>query len=104
MKTDETGRQLSQGTPAASPSADPLRSPVDDRTYNLLQALTSTLEAIDAYELYASGDGQAALFEGLLADERRHAEILLDELRSCLDRSTEPAAAQAPGRESSAAG
>jgi hypothetical protein len=71
--------------PAEAPSPDEVRSPVDDRTYNLLQALTSTLEAIDAYELYASEDGQAALFEGLLVDERRHAEILVDELRMSLE-------------------
>ncbi len=59
-------------------------SPVDDRTYNLLQALTSTLEALDAYELYAQEDGSDALFNELLEDERRHAERLLDELRTSL--------------------
>ncbi len=60
-------------------------SPVDDRTYNLLQALTSTLEAIDAYELYAQEDSSDGLFGELLEDERRHADRLLDELRSTLE-------------------
>lgn len=58
-------------------------SPVDDRTYNVLQALTSTLEAMDAYELYAAGDPNG-LFAELLVDQRRHADRLLGELRSCL--------------------
>lgn len=84
MRTYETGNRVSQAAPAGMPTTDGLRSPVDDRTYNLLQALTSTLEAIDAYELYASEDGQAALFEDLLVNERRHAEVLVAELRSSL--------------------
>jgi hypothetical protein len=84
VRTYETGNRVSEATPGRTSTADELRSPVDDRTYNLLQALTSTLEAIDAYELYASEDGQAALFEELLVNERRHAEILVDELRSSL--------------------
>jgi len=57
--------------------ADP---PVDDRTYNVLQALTSTLEAMDAYELYAADDPDG-LFGELLVDQRRHADRLLAELR-----------------------
>jgi hypothetical protein len=58
-------------------------SPVDDRLYNVLQALTSKLEAIDAYERYAEDDTDG-LFEGLLEDERRHALRLLDVLRERL--------------------
>jgi hypothetical protein len=58
-------------------------SPVDDRTYNVLQALTSTLEALDAYEVYAQ-DEPDGVFSELIVDERRHAERLLDELRTCL--------------------
>ncbi len=59
-------------------------SPVDDATYNLMQALTSKLEAIEAYEKYRTdGDsGDRQLFEELLNDERQHAERLLDALRS----------------------
>lgn len=60
-------------------------SPVDDVTYDLLQALTSKLEAIEAYHMYADdGNESAALFERLAADERRHAEDLLEALRGRL--------------------
>ena len=60
-------------------------SPVDDATYDLLQALTSKLEAIEAYQMYADdGSESAALFERLAADERRHAEVLLDALKGRL--------------------
>jgi rubrerythrin len=58
-------------------------SPVDDRMYNVMQALVSKLEAIEAYEMYADDDG-GHVFQELIADERRHAERLLEELRSCL--------------------
>ncbi len=58
-------------------------SPVDDRTYDLLQALTSKLEAIEAYEMYAQDD-DAGVFDELLEDERRHAERLLQALREAL--------------------
>ena len=54
--------------------------PVDDATYNLLQALTSKLEAIEAYEQYQSDD-PASVFGQLLEDERRHAALLHDALR-----------------------
>ena len=58
-------------------------SPVDDATYDLLQALTSKLEAIEAYEQYAL-DGNAPIFRELLEDERRHAMRLLEALRQRL--------------------
>ncbi len=58
-------------------------SPVDDATYNLLQALTSKLEAIEAYEIYEEDD-DSGLFRELIEDERRHAERLLDALRRSL--------------------
>jgi hypothetical protein len=58
-------------------------SPVDNRTYNVCQALTSTLEAIEAYTKYQADDS-SGLFGRLLQDEQRHAQELLDELRSCL--------------------
>ena len=54
-------------------------SPVDDATYNLLQALTSKLEAIEAYEMYAEQDDEG-VFSELIEDERRHAERLLQAL------------------------
>ena len=55
-------------------------SPVDDATYDLLMALSSKLEAIDTYRVYAE-DGHAALWRDLAKDERRHAERLLGELK-----------------------
>jgi rubrerythrin len=58
-------------------------SVVDDATYDLLQALTSKLEAIEAYEQYVQ-DRDVTLFHELLADERRHARVLLDALRERL--------------------
>ena len=66
-------------------------SPGDDRTYNVLQALASTLEAIDAYEMYAQDDNDG-VFHELLHDERRHADRLLDELRACLLPAGQPPA------------
>lgn len=58
-------------------------SPVDNATYNLLQALVSKLEAIEAYGKYER-DGARELFSEFAADERRHAERLLEALRSRL--------------------
>jgi rubrerythrin len=61
-------------------------SPVDDVTYDLLQALTSKLEAIEAYQMYAADGGEtASLFERLSAEEREHASQLLAALRRRLD-------------------
>jgi rubrerythrin len=62
-------------------------SPVDDATYNLLQALTSKLEAIEAYQMYAEQD-EEGVFEQLMADERRHAEQLYEALRRRLGSSS----------------
>ncbi len=56
-------------------------SPVDDATYNLLQALTSKLEAIEAYEMYVEQD-EDGVFEELIEDERRHAEKLYSALQT----------------------
>jgi rubrerythrin len=55
-------------------------SVVDDATYDLLQALTSTLEAIDAYQQY-DADEPGGLFQRMIVDERRHAVELLEALR-----------------------
>ena len=60
-----------------------MASPVDDATYNLLQALTSKLEAIEAYNKYSSADTDG-IFASLINDERRHADRLLEALRSRL--------------------
>jgi hypothetical protein len=58
-------------------------SPVSDHTYNLMQALTSKLEAIEAYGKYAKdASGRAGqLFQELLDEDRRQAERLLEALR-----------------------
>jgi hypothetical protein len=63
-----------------------IQSPVDDQLYDLLQALTSKCEAIEAYAKYeqdAQGDAKQ-LFSELARDDIRHAEQLLDALRSKL--------------------
>lgn len=62
-------------------------SPVDDATYDLLQALTSKLEAIEAYQMYAEDDDVRDLFERLGRDEVEHAEALLQALRDRLART-----------------
>lgn len=56
---------------------------VDDQTYDLLQALTSSLEALDAYREYAAND-PGSVFEQLLVDERRQASLLLAALKARL--------------------
>jgi rubrerythrin len=58
-----------------------IASPVDDATYDLLQALTSKLEAIEAYQMYAEDDGLRDLFERLGREEVEHAEALYAALR-----------------------
>jgi hypothetical protein len=58
-------------------------SPVDDATYDLLQALTSKLEAIEAYERYQEDD-DTGVFGQLLEDDRMHATMLLDALKERL--------------------
>jgi len=70
--------QTAQGT------STPIASPVDDATYDLLQALTSKLEAIEAYQMYAEDDDVRDLFERLGRDEVEHAEALLAALRDRL--------------------
>ena len=60
-----------------------LSSPVDDATYDLLQALTSKLEAIEAYERYQDDD-DTGVFGRLLEDDRRHATMLLEALKQRL--------------------
>jgi hypothetical protein len=59
------------------------KSPVDNATYDLMQALVSKLEAIEAYGRYAKDEG-GELFNELLEDERAHAERLLSELKQRL--------------------
>jgi rubrerythrin len=53
--------------------------PVDNQTYNLLQILTSKLEAVEAYEIYEEDlDEQAAgVLQEIAKDDRRHVSMLL---------------------------
>ena len=67
-----------------NPSTTTTESPVDDATYDLLQALTSKLEAIEAYQMYAEDEGVRDLFERLGRDEVEHAEALRQALRERL--------------------
>ncbi len=55
------------------------RPPVDDRTYNLLQVLTSKLEALAAYEIYIEDmDGKdAEALRKIAQDDQQHAETLM---------------------------
>jgi rubrerythrin len=69
----------------ANRPSTPAQSPVDDATYDLLQALTSKLEAIEAYQMYAEDEEVRELFERLGRDEVEHAEALLGALRERLN-------------------
>lgn len=72
----------------APPVVDRARSsPVDNVTYDLLQALTSKLEGIEAYRMYADDGSEAAELFGRLAEEDRfQARVLLEALRARLQR------------------
>jgi HPt (histidine-containing phosphotransfer) domain-containing protein len=67
---------------------DEIESPVDDPTYNLLQTLTSKLEAIDAYRTYEQdAEGQEAqIFRELAEHDRQAAERLLQAVKERLAR------------------
>lgn len=54
-------------------------SPVDNQTYNLLQILTSKLEAVEAYNIYEEDmEGEAAqLVNRIAEDDRRHVAELV---------------------------
>lgn len=63
-------------------------SPVDDQLYDLLQALVSKCEAIEAYAKYeedATGETKQ-LFQDLARDDAQAAERLLETLRTTLTR------------------
>ena len=60
-----------------------ITSPVDNATYNLMQALVSKLEAIEAYGRYAQDDG-GEIFRELEVAERDHADRLLQHLKERL--------------------
>jgi hypothetical protein len=69
-------------------SGSDIRSPIDDQLYDLLQALTSKCEAIEAYAKYeedAEGETKQ-LFQELAREDTKHAERLLETLRTQLSR------------------
>ena len=58
-------------------------SPVDDETYDLLQTLTSKLEAIELYQQYeedCQGDART-LFEEMAEQDRKYSERIVALLR-----------------------
>ena len=73
---------------SAMSSGGAIESPVDDATYNLLQTLTSKLEAIDAYSTYeedAEGD-EAQIYRELAQQDRQAAERILEAVKERLNR------------------
>jgi hypothetical protein len=75
-------------TSTMSGSTGSTESPVDDATYNLLQTLTSKLEALDAYKTYElDGDAQdASIYRELAQQDRQAAEKLVEAVKERLAR------------------
>ena len=69
-------------------SSSGIQSPIDDQLYDLLQALTSKCEAIEAYAKYEEdAEGEAKqIFQELARDDTAHAERLVEALRNRLNR------------------
>ena len=67
-------------------SSTGFQNPVDDQLYDLLQALVSKCEALEAYAKYEqdADDETRQLFHRLGTDDARHAEELIQALRSRL--------------------
>ncbi|HVM24387.1 MAG TPA: ferritin family protein [Candidatus Limnocylindrales bacterium] len=67
-------------------SESAIDNPIDDQLYDLLQALTSKCEAIEAYAKYEQdAEGEVReLFQQLGRDDAEHARRLLDALRQRL--------------------
>jgi hypothetical protein len=64
-----------------------MQSPIDDETYDLLQTLTSKLEAIDAYQKYeedATGEART-VFRDMAEQDRENAQRLVELLRERLN-------------------
>jgi hypothetical protein len=84
--TPETMSQPMDGNDGSAEAFDDdnwIESPVDDATYDLMMALASKLEGIDTYHVYAE-DGNADLWRKIAEDDRRHADLLLAELKQRL--------------------
>jgi rubrerythrin len=67
-------------------SSGGIQSPIDDQMYDLLQALTSKCEAIEAYAKYEqdSDDQAKSLFQELGEQDAQAAERLLEAVRARL--------------------
>jgi hypothetical protein len=77
-------------------------SPVDNETYDLLQALTSKLEAIEAYGKYEhdmQGDARSALDE-MAQQDRQHVERLVGLLRDRLGDGSSSGMSSGPSQMS----
>ena len=61
-------------------------SPVDNNTYNLLQVLTSKLEALQAYATYEkdADERSRAIFQELTERDRESVDRVLEVLRQTL--------------------
>ena len=80
--------------------------PVDNETYDLLQTLTSKLEAIETYQKYsqdAQGDAKQA-FQEMAQQDRQHAERLVQLLRQRLGNGSSSAGSLSSTGPGSSAG
>lgn len=80
VPTPETTSEPMDTTSDREVDGEWVGSLIDDDTYNLLMALSSKLEAIDVYRVYAE-DGRPGLWRELAEDDRRHAERLFTEVK-----------------------
>jgi hypothetical protein len=60
--------------------------PVDNNTYNLIEALAETLEACEPYKKYAK-DGNRQLWDDLLQRAEGHVQLLQQELSRVIGTS-----------------
>jgi hypothetical protein len=81
--TPETMSQPMDQPETTGGGGGPTTPVVDNRTYNLLMALTSKLEAIDVYRKYAE-DGDPDFWTRMADDDRRDADELLTKLKQRL--------------------
>ena len=69
-------------------SGSQIQSPIDDQLYDLLQAIVSKCEGIEAYAKYEEDaeEQNRRLFQELAQEDVRHVERLLEALRTQLGR------------------
>ncbi len=70
-------------------SSSAFDNPIDDQLYDILQALVSKAEALEAYAKYEqdAGDDDRQLFQTLGREDAEHARQLLDALKRRLGQS-----------------